>query len=112
MSESILPAISPGRRRKDSAARGVMAVLTLVALVPLVLVIYYLLYKGLKAFGSDFFSTDPTGDRSAWTIAELAEPLDFRGVSCPSTVTIQFTHTSRPEPWGCVSGPYACGSSC
>jgi hypothetical protein len=22
------------------------------------------------------------------------------------------THTLRPEPWGCVSGPYASGSSC
>ncbi|MET0601977.1 MAG: phosphate ABC transporter permease PstA, partial [Baekduia sp.] len=35
---------------------------TLIALVPLALVVYYLLYKGLSAWSWDFFSTDPTGN--------------------------------------------------
>jgi phosphate transport system permease protein len=34
---------------------------TLIALVPLVLVVYYLLKQGLGALSWDFFSTDPTG---------------------------------------------------
>ena len=34
---------------------------TVVALVPLVLVIYYLLKRGLGALSWDFFTTDPTG---------------------------------------------------
>lgn len=59
---SALAAISPRRRRLDRAARGGVLVLTLVALVPLVLVIYYLLLKGLGALGADFFTTDPTGN--------------------------------------------------
>jgi phosphate transport system permease protein len=42
--------------------RGVLATLTGVALVPLVLVIYYLFYKGLGAWSGKFFSTDPNGN--------------------------------------------------
>ena len=53
--------ISPRRKRQDRIMRGVMLLLTLVALVPLVLVIYYLLHKGLPAWKGGFFTTDPTG---------------------------------------------------
>jgi phosphate transport system permease protein len=43
--------------------RGSLLVGTLIALVPLVLVIYYLFYKGLKAWtSSGFFTSDPTGN--------------------------------------------------
>ena len=54
--------ISPGRRRADRAMRGLLAVMTGVALVPLFLVIYYLLERGLGAWSWDFFTTDPTGN--------------------------------------------------
>jgi phosphate transport system permease protein len=53
--------ISAGRRRKDKIMRGLIAAATLVALVPLVLVIYYILKKGLGALSESFFTTDPTG---------------------------------------------------
>ncbi len=59
---SALAAISPRRRRVDRAARGTVFALTLVALVPLVLVVYYLLLKGLGAISVDFFTQDPTGN--------------------------------------------------
>jgi phosphate transport system permease protein len=53
---------SPWRRRKDQIARGLILAATLVAFVPLVLIVYYLLHKGLSAwFKSGFFTTDPTG---------------------------------------------------
>ena len=42
--------------------RGSLLAATLIALVPLVLIIYYLLYKGLKAWSWSFFSTDPNGN--------------------------------------------------
>jgi phosphate transport system permease protein len=58
----VLPHISPRRRRTDSIMRGSLAVATVIALIPLVLIIYYLLYKGLKAWSGDFFSTDPNGN--------------------------------------------------
>jgi phosphate transport system permease protein len=57
----LLTGISPRRRRKDAIMRGVMAAGTVAALVPLILVVYYLLKKGLGAISWDFFTTDPTG---------------------------------------------------
>ena len=55
-------AVSPRRRRTDRTMRSLMLGGTLLALVPLVLIIYYLLHKGLSAWSWSFFSTDPTGN--------------------------------------------------
>jgi phosphate transport system permease protein len=54
--------VSPARRRKDRIARGTILTATIVALIPLVLIVFYLLKKGLGAWSSDFFTTDPTGN--------------------------------------------------
>jgi phosphate transport system permease protein len=54
-------AVSPGRRRRDRLARATILAATLIALLPLALIIYYLLRKGLGAWSTDFFTTDPTG---------------------------------------------------
>ena len=60
---SALLEVSAGRRRKDKVMRGILAALTAVALVPLVLIIYYLFYKGLSAVTTGgFFTTDPSGN--------------------------------------------------
>ena len=56
-----LPAVSARRRAKDRAARTILLALTALALVPLVLILYYLLVKGLGAWSSSFFTTNPTG---------------------------------------------------
>ncbi|MEP6953617.1 MAG: phosphate ABC transporter permease PstA [Solirubrobacteraceae bacterium] len=61
MSASVLPAVDGRRRAKDKLARGVLLGLTVLALVPLVLIIYYLLAKGLGAWSKTFFTSDPTG---------------------------------------------------
>jgi phosphate transport system permease protein len=58
---SIIAPISARRRRKDKLARGMLATATLIALVPLVLVLYYLLKRGLGAISWHFFTSDPTG---------------------------------------------------
>jgi phosphate transport system permease protein len=42
--------------------RGLLGAGTVLALVPLVLVIYYLFHKGLSAWSKDFFTTDPNGN--------------------------------------------------
>ena len=60
MSLTIAP-VPAGRRRTDRVMRGVLLAGTLVALLPLVLVVYYLLQKGLGALSLDFFTTDPSG---------------------------------------------------
>jgi phosphate transport system permease protein len=55
-------AVSPARRRRDRLARGTILGATILALIPLVLIVYYLLKKGLGSWSSDFFTTDPTGN--------------------------------------------------
>jgi phosphate transport system permease protein len=57
-----IPNISAGRRRKDKIMRGLLAAATAVALVPLILIIYYLIYKGAGQWSGTFFTTDPNGN--------------------------------------------------
>ena len=58
---SELRPISARRRRTDVAMRGLMAAGTLLALVPLGLILFYLIRRGLGAWSWHFFTTDPTG---------------------------------------------------
>jgi phosphate transport system permease protein len=55
-------AVSPARRRTDRVARGMILAGTVLALIPLVLIVYYLLRKGLGSWSFDFFTSDPTGN--------------------------------------------------
>jgi len=57
-----LPRVSARRQRTDQVMRGVLALATAVALVPLVLVMYFLFHKGLSAWSGKFFSSDPNGN--------------------------------------------------
>jgi phosphate transport system permease protein len=56
-----IPEVSARRRRTDRMMRVVLLGATLLALVPLVLIIFYLLQKGLGSISASFFTTDPTG---------------------------------------------------
>jgi phosphate transport system permease protein len=58
----VLAPVSARRRRTDRAMRGVLAGGTMLALVPLFLVLYYLVRKGIGTWTWHFFSTDPTGN--------------------------------------------------
>jgi phosphate transport system permease protein len=62
MADSKLIGISPGRRRKDRAMRSVLLGATLLALLPLVLILWYLVKKGIGAWSGSFFTTDPNGN--------------------------------------------------
>jgi phosphate transport system permease protein len=55
-------AVSPARRRRDRVARATVFAATVLALIPLGLIVYYLLRKGLGSFSFAFFTTDPTGN--------------------------------------------------
>ncbi|HEX4186968.1 MAG TPA: phosphate ABC transporter permease PstA [Solirubrobacteraceae bacterium] len=55
-------AVSPARRRRDRIARSTILAATILALIPLILIIYYLLKKGLGSWSTSFFTTDPTGN--------------------------------------------------
>jgi phosphate transport system permease protein len=59
---SSLPPVSARRRRTDLVMRALLGAATVAALIPLVLVIYYVLRKGLGALSWSFFTTDPTGN--------------------------------------------------
>jgi phosphate transport system permease protein len=62
MTMSSLPQVSARRRRTDKLMRLVLMLAAGIALVPLVLVLYYLLYKGLGSWGGQFFTSDPNGN--------------------------------------------------
>jgi phosphate transport system permease protein len=57
-----LTAVSTRRRRTDRLMRGLLSTGTALALVPLVLVLYFILEKGLGAWSLQFFTTDPNGE--------------------------------------------------
>jgi phosphate transport system permease protein len=58
---AVIPGISPRRRRTDRIARSLLAAATVIALVPLVGVLYYVIKKGAGALSWHFFTSDPTG---------------------------------------------------
>jgi phosphate transport system permease protein len=57
-----LPQVSARRRRTDKLMRLLLMLAAGVALVPLVLVIYYLFSKGVGSWAGQFFSSDPNGN--------------------------------------------------
>ena len=62
ISAATLPQVSARRRVTDKIMRGALLGATVVALIPLVLIVYFLLKRGLSAWtSSGFFTTDPTG---------------------------------------------------
>jgi phosphate transport system permease protein len=61
MSAATLPPLSARRRRTDRIMRGTLLVATLIALVPLVAVVWFLISRGIGAWSLDFFTTDPSG---------------------------------------------------
>ena len=58
---AIIAPITARRRRTDKIMRGVLLGGTAVAIVPLVLVVYYLVKQGIGAISWSFFTSDPTG---------------------------------------------------
>ena len=58
---SLVPT-SQTRRRKDRLMRGLLAAATAVALVPLLMIVYFLLKKGVGAIDASFFTSDPNGN--------------------------------------------------
>jgi phosphate transport system permease protein len=61
MTSALLQTTSAGRRRRDVGMRGVLLIGTIVALVPLFLVLFYVVKRGIGAWSATFFTTDPTG---------------------------------------------------
>ncbi|HYZ28262.1 MAG TPA: phosphate ABC transporter permease PstA, partial [Thermoleophilaceae bacterium] len=60
-STALLQTTSPRRRRRDRAMRASLLVGTVLALIPLFFVLYYVIKRGIGAWSGSFFTTDPTG---------------------------------------------------
>ena len=56
-----LAPVSARRRRTDQAARVVLALGTVLAVIPLALILYYVVKKGIGAWSVHFFTSDPSG---------------------------------------------------
>jgi phosphate transport system permease protein len=56
-----LTAISARRRRTDVIMRTLVAAATVIALIPLVLVLFYVIKRGVGSWSVDFFTQDPSG---------------------------------------------------
>ena len=54
--------VSPRRRRTDKIMRGMLLAAAVIALIPLVLVVFYLVKKGIGTWTGQFFSSDPNGN--------------------------------------------------
>src|SRR3954464_10902283 len=52
---------SSRRRPRDVFMRAILGFGTLLALIPLFLVLYYVIKRGIGAWSTGFFTTDPTG---------------------------------------------------
>ncbi|MBV9310799.1 MAG: phosphate ABC transporter permease PstA [Solirubrobacterales bacterium] len=76
------PVLSARRRRTDKAMRGILAAATGLALVPLILIIFLLLQKGLGSWSAHFFSSDPTGNQCFPAVpgAPKPPPCDIGGI--------------------------------
>jgi phosphate transport system permease protein len=58
---AILKTTSARRRRRDTIMRGLLLVGTILALIPLFLVLFYVIKRGIGAWSGSFFTSDPTG---------------------------------------------------
>ena len=57
-----LPQVSRRRRVTDRAMRSLLLLALLLAMVPLILILFYLLKKGLGVWNANYFTTDPNGN--------------------------------------------------
>jgi phosphate transport system permease protein len=59
---AVLPVVSARRKRTDRIGRATLGAAAVVALIPLVLVLWYVIKRGISAISWHFISTDPTGN--------------------------------------------------
>lgn len=86
-----LPQISARRRWTDKIMRGTLAGGTLLALVPLGLILYYLLHKGIGAWSGHFFTSDPNLSQCFPHVpgAPAPPPCDIGGIRSAILGTIE-----------------------
>jgi phosphate transport system permease protein len=109
MTSAVLRGVSTRRRITDRVMRGVLLACFILALIPLIFVLYFLLKHGLGTWTSGFFTSDPTGSffgdpggiRSA-----LLGTLEIVGLATVVTVPVGIAVALYLTEYG-RSGPFA-----
>ncbi|MFL5958207.1 MAG: phosphate ABC transporter permease PstA [Solirubrobacterales bacterium] len=96
----LLPPISRRRLVTDKVMRAIVLASIVVALVPLVLTIYYVTKRGISTIDWDFFTTDPTGRSCISENKALCPPAGGVKSAIVGTITMVALATAIAVPIG------------
>jgi len=96
----LLPPISRRRLVTDKVMRAIVLASIVVALVPLVLTIYYVTKRGISTIDWDFFTTDPTGRSCISENKALCPPAGGVKSAILGTLTMVALATAIAVPIG------------
>src|SRR3954462_10084828 len=95
-----LPPVSPRRRITDKVMRSLLLASIVIALIPLVLTIYYVAKRGISTIDWDFFTTDPTGRSCLSENKALCPPAGGVKSAIVGTITMVALATAIAVPIG------------
>jgi phosphate transport system permease protein len=96
----LLPPISRRRVVTDKVMRAIVLASIVVALIPLVLTIYYVTKRGISTIDWDFFTTDPTGRSCISENEALCPPAGGVKSAIVGTITMVALATAIAVPLG------------
>jgi phosphate transport system permease protein len=96
----LLPPISRRRLVTDKVMRAIVLASIVVALIPLVLTIYYVTKRGISTIDWDFFTTDPTGRSCISENKALCPPAGGVKSAILGTLTMVALATAIAVPIG------------
>ena len=96
----LLPPVSRRRVVTDKVMRAIVLASIVVALIPLVLMIYYVAKRGISTIDWDFFTTDPTGRSCISENKALCPPAGGVKSAIVGTITMVALATAIAVPIG------------
>ena len=96
----LLPPVSRRRVVTDKVMRAIVLASIVVALIPLVLTIYYVAKRGISTIDWDFFTTDPTGRSCISENKALCPPAGGVKSAIVGTITMVALATAIAVPIG------------
>lgn len=96
----LLPPVSRRRVMTDKVMRAIVLASIVVALIPLILTIYYVAKRGISTIDWDFFTTDPTGRSCISENKALCPPAGGVKSAIVGTITMVALATAIAVPIG------------
>jgi phosphate transport system permease protein len=96
----LLPPVSRRRIVTDKVMRAIVLASIVIALIPLVLTIYYVTKRGISTIDWDFFTTDPTGRSCISENKALCPPAGGVKSAIVGTITMVALATAIAVPIG------------